>query len=147
VLDVVFDIAVKIDVVGVLNCETIVVGIPNAGIVLLLIVLKFVAVVVTDVETTLGLEAPKRNRDLLLDEVVEVTEVPNGNVDVIGNPKAGITVVVGIAVIIGIVVVVDIAAVIGIVVVVAIVVVIGIVVVAFALNEVPALIDVEMLDG
>jgi len=132
------------DVVDVLNCETIVVGIPNAGIVLLLIVPKFVAVVVTDVETTFGvLEAPKRNRDLLLDEVVEVTEVPNGNVDVVGNPKAGIAVVVGIAVVIGIVVVVDIAAGIGIVVVVAIVVTGIAVVVAFTLNEVFALIDVE----
>jgi len=143
VLDVAFDIAVKIDVVGVLNCETIVVGAPNAGIVLLLIVLKFVAVVVIDVETALEiLEAPKTNRGLL-DEVVEITDVPNENVDVVDNPKAGIAVVVGIAVVIGIIVVVGIVVVIGIFVVIGIVVV----VVAFVLNEIPALIDVGMLDA
>lgn len=102
---VVIDVVAKMDVVGVPNCGTVVVDVPNcgtvvvvdapnAGIALLLIVLKpfvLLAVVVGIIDVGLeAVEAPKRNRGLLVDEVdiVEVIDVvPSENIDALGSPN------------------------------------------------------------
>lgn len=120
VVEVVLDVAAKMDVVGAPNCAGVVVGAPNTGIALLLIVLKpavVLAVPVTGAEAVLAVEvlqAPKTNRGLLdAAAAVEAIDVPNENVDVVANAKAGMVVVV---------------------------------VVAFVLNELLALISVGVLD-
>lgn len=122
VLVVVIGVVAKIDVVGVPNCGTVVVGVPNcetvvvdvpncgtvvvvdapnAGIALLLIVLRpLVLAVVAGRIIGVGLEvleAPKTNRGLLVDEVdiVEVTDVvPSENIDALGSPNVDAVVVV-----------------------------------------------------
>jgi len=88
------------------NCETAVgVDTPNAGIALLLIILKLIvlltvvagrAVIAVDVVLEV-LEAPKRNRGLLVDKVgiEEVTDVvPRENVDGFDSPNIDAVVVV-----------------------------------------------------
>lgn len=101
---VVIDVVAKIDVVGVPNCGTVVVGVPNccetvvvdvpncgrvvvvdapnAGIALLLIVLKPLVLLAVVAGRIIGvglevLEAPKTNRGLPVDEV-DIVEVTDG---------------------------------------------------------------------
>lgn len=126
---VVIDVVAKMDVVGVPNCGTVVVGVPNCGtvvvdapncgtavvvdapntgIALLLIVLKLVVLLTVvagrtiAVDVVLGvLEAPKTNRDLLVDKVgiEEVADVVlNENVDAPDSPNVGAVAVVVFAV-------------------------------------------------
>lgn len=87
------------------NCGTAVgVDTPNVGIALLLIVLKLVVLLTVVAGRAIAvdvvlevLEAPKRNRDLLVDKVgiEEVTDVvPRENVDGLDSPNIDVVVVV-----------------------------------------------------
>lgn len=122
---VVIDVVAKMDVVGVPNCEivvvdvpncgtvvvdalncgtAVVVGTPNVGIALLFIVLKLVVLLAVVAGKAIAvdvvlevLEAPKRNRGLLVDKVgiEEVADVvPSENVDGLDSPNIGAVVVV-----------------------------------------------------
>lgn len=115
------DVAAKMDVVGVLNCDTVVVGTPNCGVLVVgvlncvvtvvvgvpnaaRVTLSFIVskpvvpvlAVVAAVTIVLALLAPNTNKDLLVDEVVMVG-VPSENVGAVDNSNVGIVVVVVLA--------------------------------------------------